>query len=315
MKKPVSLVEFILEEEKQFKKATGTLTLILAQLEYAGKIIASHVKKAGLVDILGPTGDKNQSSDEVQKIDVFANQLLLDILASTKQVAIAASEEMEKEVELSKKGEYVVFFDPLDGSSNMDVNVSIGTIFSIYHRSSSLLQPGSKQAAAGYILYGSSVMFVYTRGQGVNGFTLDPSIGSFLLSHPNMRIPKKGSVYSINEANAPHYNQNLLDYLKNLKTQGYKARYIGSMVADVHRTLLKGGVFLYPSDNKNPTGKLRLMYEVNPMSFIITKAGGKAVSQRKNPLDITPESLHQKVPVALGGPRDVEYYLSITKSQ
>lgn len=309
MKKPVSLVEFILEEEKQFKKATGTLTLILAQLEYVGKIIASHVRKAGLVDILGATGDKNLHQDEVQKMDVFANQLLLDILASTKQVAIAASEEMEQEVKLSKKGEYVVFFDPLDGSSNMDVNVSIGTIFSIYHRSSSLLQPGNKQVAAGYILYGSSVMFVYTFGNGVNGFTLDPSVGSFLLSHPNMRIPKKGSVYSINEANAPHYNQNLLDYLKNLKTQGYKARYIGSMVADVHRTLLKGGVFLYPSDNKNPTGKLRLIYEVNPMSFIITKAGGKAVSQRKDPLDITPESLHQKIPVALGSKEDISEYL------
>ncbi len=310
MNKPVSLIEFILEEERGFKNAKGNFTLLLTQLEYATKIIAAHVKKAGLVDILGATGDKNQSLDEVQKMDVFANQLILEVLASTKQVAIAASEEMEQEVNLTKNGEYIVFFDPLDGSSNTDVNVSIGTIFSIYHKSYSVLQPGTKQVAAGYVLYGSSDMFVYTVGNGVNGFTLDPSIGSFLLSHPNIKIPQKGSIYSINEANSLYYDRNLLGYIRLLKTKEYKARYIGSLVADVHRTLLKGGIFLYPADNKNTSGKLRLMYEVNPISFIIQQAGGKSIGiNNKDPRLLIPLSLHQKTPVILGSPHEINQYL------
>lgn len=315
--KPTSLVEFILEDERKIKNARGNFTLLLTQLEYATKIIASHVRKAGLVDILGATGTKNISQDEVQKIDEFSNNLLTETLLATDQVFAVASEESEEAVySPNKQGEYTVFFDPLDGSSNMDVNVSIGTIFSIYHKSDSLLQPGNKQVAAGYALYGSSDMFVYSCGHGVNGFTLDPSVGSFLLSHPNIKIPQKGNIYSVNEANSPYWEKGMQNYIESLKTQEkpYKARYIGSMVADVHRTLLKGGIFLYPSDKKHPNGKSRLLYEVNPMSFVLQQAGGKAVSSSGNPLDIIPTSIHQRAPIVLGSPEDVEIYLRFTKS-
>ena len=217
-----------------------------------------------------------------------------------------ASEETDKEIVVDKKGHYNVFFDPLDGSSNIDVGITVGTIFSIYHNSGELLQPGEKQVAAGYILYGTSVMFVYTHGDGVNGFTLDPSIGSFLLSHPNMKIPKKGKIYTINESYSPGWDEKTKAYIKDIKTAGYNSRYVGTLVTDTHRTLIKGGVIIYPLAHN----KLRLLYEVNPLSFIIEQAGGKAVSGEKSPLSIIPSDLHQTVPVLFGSPDDVDSYLS-----
>ncbi len=311
--KPTTLTEFILQEEKKFKHATGNLTLLLTQIENAAKIIASHIKKTGLVDIIAETGTKNIQQEEVKKIDEFSNKLLVDTLSASGKVGLIASEELEEPVILDKGGHYNVFFDPLDGSSNIDVGVSVGTIFSIYHNGGEFLQPGIKQVASGYILYGTSIMFVLSHGNGVNGFTLDPAIGSFLLSHPNIKIPQKGNIYSVNESQSPLWDKKLYQYIKKLKENGaYKLRYVGSMVADVHRTLLKGGIFLYPENQKNPQGKLRLMYEVNPLSFIVQQAGGKAASGSKNPLDIIPESLHQRVPIVLGSPDDVDYYLSQT---
>lgn len=310
--KPVTLIEFILQEERKVKHATGSFTLLLTHIENAAKIIASHIKKAGLVDILGVTGAVNVSKDEVKKIDDFSNILLVDALSTSGQVGYLASEEMEKEAVVNKNGRYNVFFDPLDGSSNIDVGITVGTIFSIYHNKGLLLQPGNKQVAAGYILYGTSVMCVYSFGNGVNGFTLDPSIGSFLLSHPNIKIPKKGKIYSVNEAYSLNWDEQTKKYIDSLKSASYKSRYVGDLVADGHRTLLNGGIFLYPSDKKNPGGKLRLMFEVNPLSFVVAQAGGKAVSNGKNPLDIIPSDLHQRVPIALGSPEDIDTFLTYT---
>lgn len=310
--KVITLTEFILAEERKFKNASGNFTLLLTHIENAAKIIASHIKKSGLVDIIGETGEKNIYKEEVQKLDVFSNQLLVDILSSTGHVGALASEELENPIEIDKrKGEYNVFFDPLDGSSNIDVNINIGTIFSIYRNHSTLLQKGGKQVAAGYIIYGSSVMFIYSYGNGVNGFTLDPSIGSFILSHPNIKVPESKSIYSINEGNYELFDDRLKKYLSDLKKgeKPYKARYVGSMVADVHRTLLKGGIFLYPSDSKNQNGKLRLMFEVNPMSYLVKQAGGAATSNGKNPLAIQPESLEQRVQIALGSTKEIEKLL------
>lgn len=310
--KITTLTEFILAEERKFKQATGSFTLLLTHIENAAKIIASHIKKSGLVDILGQTGETNAYQEEVQKLDSFSNQLIIDLLSSTGHVGSLASEELEKPIEIDKKnGQYNVFFDPLDGSSNIDVNINIGTIFSIYRDNVNLLQPGSKQVASGYIIYGSSVMFVYSCGNGVNGFTLDPSIGSFILSHPNIKIPESKSIYSINEGNYELFDESLKKYLTSIKKEEkpYKARYVGSMVADVHRTLIKGGIFIYPQDKKNPNGKLRLMFEVNPLSFIMKQAGGNAVSNSKNPLEIIPEKLEQRVPIVMGSEKEVEKYL------
>lgn len=307
--KVTTLTEFILKEERRFKKATGSFTLLLTHIENAAKIIASHIKKTGLVDIIGLTGEKNIYKEEVQKLDKFSNDLLVDIITESGQAYAIASEELEEPIFIHKhQGKYIVFLDPLDGSSNIDTNVSIGTIFSIYHKNSSLLQPGYKQIAAGYILYGSSVMFVYSFGNGVNGFTLDPAIGSFLLSHPNITIPNKSSIYSINEGNFELYDNLLKNQLRLIKqgSKPYKMRYVGSMVADVHRTILKGGVFLYPRDKKNTEGKLRLMFEINPLSFIVQQAGGSAYSNGTNPLKITPKNLHQRVPIVLGSKEEVE---------
>lgn len=308
--KPVTLTEFILQEEKKYKHATGSFTFLMAQIENAAKIIASHIKKAGLVDIIGETGVHNVYADEIKKIDQFSNNLLIDTLVLSGQVAALASEELEEPMIVDKNGHYNVFFDPLDGSSNIDVGITVGTIFSIYHSKGGLLQPGEKQVAAGYILYGTSVMFVYTHGDGVNGFTLDPSIGSFLLSHKDIKIPQKGKIYSVNEGQSLLWDEHLIKYLHKLKEDGYKARYVGSAVADIHRTLLKGGVFLYPSDRKNPKGKLRLMIEGHPLAFVITQAGGKAVSGKMNTLSVVPKSIGQRVPIAMGSPEDVDEYLT-----
>jgi fructose-1,6-bisphosphatase I len=311
--KTVSLTEFILEEEREYPDATGGFTHLLTQIEYAGKIIASHIKKAGLVDILGKTGETNAYQDEVIEIDRFSNNLLMDTLEASGQVHAVASEELSDFHYIKNNpGDYVVFFDPLDGSSNTEVDITVGTIFSVYKKEDTLLQPGNKQIAAGYILYGTSVMFVYTVGRGVHGFTLDPSIGSFLLSHENIKIPDYAPIYSANEAYYHSFDERTKRYLDNLKQHenGLKSRYVGSMVADVHRTLIKGGIFLHPSDNQHPHGKLRLMIEVNPLSYIIEQAGGIAVSGDTNPLDIIPTSLQDRTPIVLGSPKNIERYLN-----
>lgn len=310
-KRWITLIEHILKEERNIPHATGKLTLILNQIAEASKIIAAHVKNSGLVNIEGITGEKNIYKEEVQKLDSFSNDLLVDLLTEVGFINMIASEELEKPIVLDNKGEYSVFFDPLDGSSNIDTNISIGTIFSIYKNKDNKLQKGSNQVAAGYILYGSSVMFVYTCSDTVNGFTLDPSIGSYLLSHPNIKTPEGTFEYSINEGNLNLYDEDIKNYLKNLKEKPYKIRYVASMVADIHRILLKGGIFLYPSDKEQPNGKLRLMFEVNPMSLIIERAGGMAYSKNQNPLDIQPIDFHQRVPIIIGSKSEVEKFINL----
>lgn len=313
--KSQSLTEFLLEEERNFPSATGSYTHLLTQIAFAGKIIASHIKQAGLVDILGLTGEKNTYEEEVLKMDKFSNDLLIETLSASGQVAAVASEEMpEFYIPRDNIGEYVVFLDPLDGSSNADIDVSVGTIFSIYHKKDCNPLPyGRNMIAGGYILYGTSIMFVYSCGNGVNGFTLDPSVGDFLLSHPDIKIPEKGNIYSVNEASYPLWNEKLQAYIRHIKkNESATARYVGSMVADVHRTLLKGGIFLYPSDGIHPEGKLRLLFEVNPMSYLVANSGGASLSAEKNPLEILPDNLHQRVPIALGGKANIEEYKKIT---
>lgn len=300
--KPTSLIEFILEEERKIPRATGSLTLVLTQLEYAGKIITSHIKQAGLVDILGETGDTNVFADQVKKIDVFSNELLIQTLRDSGEVAAVGSEELEEPIWFDKKRKYIVFLDPLDGSANVDTNAPCGTIFSIYHNTGDLLQKGKDQVAAGYILYGTSVMFVYSCGQGLNGFTLDPSVGSFLLSNPNITIPDKASIYSANETATHLWEEQAQTFLHKVKgLDGIKARYIGAMVADIHRILLKGGVFIHPRDAKNKEGKLRLLYEVNPFAFLLKEAKGRSLTTDGiDPLTISPTSVHQQVPIIMG---------------
>ncbi len=313
--KVTTFTEFVLAEEKKFPQAKGNFTILMAHIENAAKIIASHVKKTGLVDIIGYTGATNTSGDKVKKIDEFANQLMTDMLLGSGEVFAVGSEELPDFVySEGKTGEYVVFFDPLDGSSNIDVNINLGTLFSIYHKGSGLFKKGSEQVAAGYFLYGPSVMCVYSAGAGVNGFTLDPSIGSFLLSHPDMKIPESGSIYSINEGNSELYDEGVLKYLDSVKKldKPYSNRYVAAMVADVHRILIKGGIFLYPANKKAPDGKLRLLFEVNPLSYIIMQAGGKAVSNKKNPMDILPTVVSQKVPIVMGSKNEVEKYEQFT---
>lgn len=307
----ITLTKHILKEEQNIKSATGKLTLILNQIAEASKIIASHVKKSGLVDIEGKTGEINVYQEEVQKLDSFSNNLLIDFLTELGYVNMIASEELEIPILLKNKGEYSVFFDPLDGSSNIDTNISIGTIFSIYKNQNNKLQKGSSQIASGYIVYGSSVMFVYTCNRSVNGFTLDPSIGSYLLSHPHIKTPKTSNEYSINEGNFDLYDNKLKHYLLSLKKIPYRLRWVASMVADVHRILLKGGIFMYPADKKLPSGKLRLMYEVNPLSLIVERAGGKSFCRRGSPLDIVPQELHQRVPIVMGSSSEVEKYIKL----
>ena len=307
----ITLTEHILNEERNIPQATGKLTLILNQIAEASKIIASHVKNSGLVNIEGKSGTKNIYDEEVQKLDTFSNDLLVDLLTEVGFVNMIASEEIEKPIILNNKGEYSVFFDPLDGSSNIDTNISIGTIFSIYKNIDNKLQKGASQVAAGYIVYGSSVMFIYTCNGPVNGFTLDPSIGSYLLSHPNIKTPETTNEYSINEGNFNFYDEEVKNYLKRLKEKPYRMRYVGSMVADIHRILLKGGIFLYPSDKNQPNGKLRLMFEVNPMALIIERAGGKAYGKNQNPLDIQPTDVHQRVPIIMGSKSEVEKFMKL----
>jgi len=278
------------------------------------------VNKAGLVDNLGDYGNTNVQGEEVKKLDVYANEQFISALSSGGETCAVASEENEEMVpinsEISKNAKYVVAMDPLDGSSNIDVNVSIGTIFSIYRRTtlsgpsnlSDFMQKGTEQVAAGYVIYGSSTMLVYTTGKGVNGFTLDPSIGEFCLSHPDMKIPKQGFIYSVNEGNYAHFPEGVKKFIKFCQEEDekskrpYSSRYIGSLVADFHRNLLKGGIYIYPATAKSPKGKLRLLYECNPLAFIVEQAGGKASDGFNRILDIQPTSLHQRTPLFIGSP-------------
>jgi len=318
------LDEFIISREKDFPYATGELSALLRDLGVAAKIVHREVNKAGLVDILGSTGNSNVQGEEVKKLDIFANEVFISSLSAGGECAAVASEEdegiIETDNDYSSTGKYVVAMDPLDGSSNIDVNVSIGTIFSIYRRVTEsgkatiedFLQPGKNLVAAGYVVYGSSTMLVYTTGNGVNGFTLDPSIGEFCLSHPDIKTPEKGSTYSINQGNFLKFSEGVKAYLNYCQgidesnTKPYSLRYIGSMVADMHRNLLKGGIFMYPADKSSPKGKLRLLYECNPMAFIMEQAGGTATDGNQRILDIKPTELHQRVPVFIGSKNMVE---------
>ena len=311
----VTLERHILEEERSRPEATGAFSNILYGLTLAAKIISREVNKAGIVNLLGGAGTVNVQGERVQKLDLYAHDVILRAMNHTGTLCCMVSEEAEGILPIPAqfpKGDYVLIFDPLDGSSNIDVNVSIGTIFSIHRKISGgddgtlqdCLQAGSEQLAAGYVLYGSSTMLVYTSGAGVHGFTLDPSIGEFLLSHRNITIPDPPSrMYSINEAYFSRWSegqQRLMRHLKGLDGASYSSRYIGSLVADFHRTLLKGGIFMYPADSKAQAGKLRLLYEAAPMAMICEQAGGRASDGKNRILDLTPESLHQRVPLYLG---------------
>lgn len=311
-----TLTRFLIERQRKYPQATGDFTGLLSEIATAAKIISREVNKAGLIDILGYQGSQNVHGEKVQKLDLFANETFIKTLSHTGHLIGVASEEMEEIYQIPDpypKGKYVLLMDPLDGSSNIDVNISIGSIFSIHRRKSEgpratmddFLQPGRNQVGAGYIIYGSSTMMVYSTGYGVHGFTLDPSIGEFLLSHEDIRIPAKGAIYSVNEGNAAIWSDGVKRYIEGVKKEGMTARYVGSLVADFHRNLLKGGVFLYPADSKNPRGKLRLLYEAAPLAFVVDQAFGKATDGDRPILDIQPEKLHQRVPLIIGSPEDV----------
>ncbi len=327
----VTLNEFILDKQAEFPYATGELSRLLHDIGIAAKIIHREVNKAGLANILGVAGNQNVQGEEQQKLDVFADNQFINAFRAGGEVCAIASEENDDILvfENRKDAKYIVCFDPLDGSSNIDVNVSIGTIFSIYKRLSpdcpvsedDFLQKGTEQVAAGYVIYGSSTMLVYTTGHGVNGFTLDPSIGEFCLSHPQIKIPENGKIYSINEGSYNLFQKAVQNYLNWVKQEDkstnrpYSARYIGSMVADLHRNLIKGGIFIYPATTKAPSGKLRLLYECNPMAFIIEQAGGKASTGEKRILEIKPEKLHQRVPIVIGSKNMVEQVEALYKAE
>jgi fructose-1,6-bisphosphatase I len=318
-----TLDRFLLERQREFPEAKGEFTQLFQQLALAGKIIASRVNQAGLAGLLGHTGKVNVQGETVQKLDEFANDTLIRAIEGGGQVCLMASEENEDPIPIPTrypKGRYVLMFDPLDGSTNIDVNISIGTIFSVHRRLSEAgepglidcLQPGRTQLAAGYIIYGSSCMFVFTTGHGVHGFTLDPTVGEFFLSHPDIKMPERGKIYSINEGNHAKWDDKTrawVDWLKATdKASGrpYSSRYIGTLVADFHRTLLKGGIFAYPADNKNPKGKLRLLYEAAPVGLLAAQAGGLASTGKEPILEVIPSELHQRVPLIVGSKLDVE---------
>ncbi len=320
--KLMTLSRYIREEERRYREATGVFSGLLEQVSLAAKLISREVNKAGLAEILGLTGEQNIQGEQVRKLDVFAHETMVRMLDHSGYLAAMASEEEEDFISIAPhraRGKYVLLFDPLDGSSNIDANVSIGTIFSIYRKTSpgldahleDFLQPGCQQVAAGYVIYGSSTMLVYTAQDGVHGFTLDPSLGEFILSHPHIRTPRKGSIFSVNVGNYSRFDDSMRAYVDHLASiQGGSSssrslRYIGSLVADFHRNLLYGGVFLYPADDKNPRGKLRLMYEANPLAMIVEQAGGLASTGTERILDVTPEAIHQRVPLVIGSAEDV----------
>lgn len=316
MNRIVTLDEFIIKRQKDFPYASGELTGLLRDIGVAAKIINREVNRAGLVNILGVEGSENQSGDIVQKLDVFSNDVMIECLANSGECCGIASEEDESIIPVNsiagKDAKYIVVMDPLDGSSNIDVNVSVGTIFGIYRRksdkkqlveTSDFYQKGDELVAAGYVLYGTSTMLVYTTGKGVNGFTLDPSIGEFCLSHRDIQIPAKGNYYSVNQGYYSKFDLEIRRYIDHCADMNYRLRYIGSMVSDIHRILFQGGIFLYPNTRKYPLGKLRLLYECNPMSFIVEQAGGKAFNTNlKRILDEDVHDIHQKCTIAIGSP-------------
>ena len=322
--KNTTLGEFIIENQSEFKYSSGELSRLINSIRLAAKVVNHEVNKAGLVDILGAAGDINVQGEDQQKLDVYANEAFIKTLTNREIVCGIASEEEDDYITIRGRNEkndnkYVVLIDPLDGSSNIDVNVSVGTIFSIYRRVTpegtpvtleDFLQPGDNQVAAGYIIYGTSTMIVYTTGHGVNGFTLNPAIGTYYLSHPNMQFPEKGKIYSVNEGNYVHFPQGVKDYIKYCQEEEedrpYTARYIGSLVSDIHRNMIKGGIYIYPNTAKDPDGKLRLLYECNPMAFIVEQAGGKASDGFRRIMEIQPTELHQRVPFFCGSRAMVE---------
>ncbi|HYK46536.1 MAG TPA: class 1 fructose-bisphosphatase [Parafilimonas sp.] len=330
----LTLDEFTIQAIRHLPKATGELSALLRDIGLAAKRIHVEVNKIGLVDMLGDAGTVNIQGEDVKKMDVFANNQMIGVLKHGISCAGIGSEEMDDVVvfddEMSNQSKYVVMFDPLDGSANIDTNISIGTIFGVYRRKSKpgqpcnlgdFLQPGIAQIAAGYIVYGSSTMLVYATRRGANGFTLDPAIGEFCLSHPDIQCPASGKIYSVNHGNFFKYEKPVQDYItccqkKTADTGGpYTNRYIGSMVADVHRTLIKGGIFMYPGTTGKPAGKLRLMYECNPFAFIVEVAGGKATNGVQRILDIQPEHLHQRTPIFIGSENMVQECLSYLKTE
>ncbi|NBC10003.1 MAG: class 1 fructose-bisphosphatase [Bacteroidetes bacterium] len=320
MSQIVTLDEFIIRRQKDFPYASGELTGLLRDIGVAAKIVNREVNKAGLVSILGKAGSENASGEDVQKLDLYANEKLIDCLKNSGECCGVASEELEDIIPINsvagKPSKYVVVFDPLDGSSNIDVNVSVGTIFGIYRRLSDtespvekedFLQKGTDLVAAGYVLYGTSTLLVYTTGRGVNGFTLDPTIGEFCLSHRDIKIPERGNYYSVNQGYYLKFDVEMRRYIDQCSDMNLRLRYIGSMVSDIHRNLLQGGIFLYPNTRKYPQGKLRLVYECNPLSYIVEQAGGKAITcQLERILDLPVNHLHQRATIAIGSPAMVD---------
>jgi fructose-1,6-bisphosphatase I len=314
----VTIERHIIEAERQFPEATGAFSAILYDIALAAKLISREVRRAGLIDILGRTGAVNLHGEEVKKLDEYAHDVIYRALDHAGHICVMASEEADDPIPIPEKfetGNYAFLYDPLDGSSNIDANVSVGTIFSIHRKISDhprgcledLLQAGTHQIAAGYVVYGSSTMLIYTTGNGVHGFTLDPSIGEFVLSHPNIRMPAPGQrIYSTNEGNYRYWSdgqKRLVNHLKGLDdddAKPFSARYVGSMVADIHRTLLYGGLFMYPADSRNPKGKLRLLYEAAPMAMLVERAGGSATDGVQPILDIAPTELHERTPLYIG---------------
>lgn len=313
-----TLGEFIIDNQKSFKYSSGELSSLINSIRLAAKVVNFQVNKAGLVDIIGNNNITNTQGESQQKLDLYANNIFLNALKNRNIVCGIASEEEEDFISVnsldnSNNNKYVVLLDPLDGSSNIDVNVSVGTIFSIYKRvtktgtsvdKSDFLQDGNNQVAAGYIIYGTSTMLVYTTGDGVNGFTLNPAIGSFYLSHPNIKYPSDGKIYSINEGNYLQFPQGIKDYIKFCQNESnksaYTSRYIGSLVSDFHRNMIKGGIYLYPNTASHPNGKLRLLYECNPIAFICEQAGGEATNGVSRIMDLKPNKLHQRTPFYCG---------------
>lgn len=328
-----TLGEFIIENQSSFKYSSGELSKLINAIRLAAKVVNHEVNKAGLVDLLGSSGDINIQGETQQKLDVHAHNKFIEALTNREIVCGIASEEEEDFITINSNDEkhqnkYVVLIDPLDGSSNIDVNVSVGTIFSIYRRVTPVgtpvslddfLQPGKNQIAAGYIIYGTSTMLVYTTGDGVNGFTLNPAIGTFYLSHPNMQFPNTGNIYSINEGNYNHFPQGVKDYIKFCQKEEedrpYTSRYIGSLVSDFHRNMIKGGIYMYPKSSKASNGKLRLLYECNPMAFIAEQANGKASNGHMRILDIDPTELHERVPFFCGSKKMVEKVETFMKQE
>ncbi|XP_059220728.1 fructose-1,6-bisphosphatase 1 isoform X1 [Stomoxys calcitrans] len=321
----MTLTRFVLQEQRKFKHATGDLSQLLNCIQTSIKAIASAVRKAGIAKLHGIAGDVNVQGEEVKKLDVLSNELFINMLKSSYTTCLMVSEENENviEVETEKQGKYIVCFDPLDGSSNIDCLVSIGSIFAIYRKKSEgapsvqdALQPGREIVAAGYALYGSATAIVLSLGpgSGVNGFMYDPAIGEFILTEPNMRVPEKGKIYSINEGYAADWEAGVFNYIAAKKDPSkgkpYGARYVGSMVADVHRTIKYGGIFIYPATKSAPNGKLRLLYECNPMAYLMVEAGGLASNGKISILDILPQKIHERSPIFLGSKKDVEEALS-----